>query len=310
MKEEAKIGVQLVEPHNHRVNAAERAIRTYKSHFIAGLCTCDDDFPLVLWPQLVPQAQDSLNMLRRARTHPKLSAYHVLEGVHDYNRVPFAPPGTKATVFNPPEIRDSWEPRALDAWYVGPAYDHYRCWKFFIRSTGGYRISGQANFYPQHCQLPIEKPWDEIKRVAMDLRDAIMKMKEAKEKKPRRQIEALQKLSDIFNVDLEKEEQQYMRENFSSSAPTSKKAVRAAPRVHGRVTRNNKPGIIPTSEGGGKRRRTEDNDWSLTKAEQERINEYKWNQVPTYEGGRKSLERGHLRGWRQARATRTRRKLL
>ena len=40
----------------------------------------------------------------------------------------------------------------------------------------------------------------------MDLRDAIMKMKEAKEKRPRRQIEALQKLSDIFNVDWEKEE--------------------------------------------------------------------------------------------------------
>ena len=87
----------------------------------------------------------------------------------------------------------------------------------------------------------------------MELRDAIMKLKEAKEKRPQRQIEALQKLSDIFNVDLEKVEQQYMRENFSSSAPTSKAAVRTAPRVHGRVTRNNKPGIIPTSEGGGKR---------------------------------------------------------
>ena len=110
----------------------------------------------------------------------------MLKGVHDYNRVPFAPPGTPASVFNPPEIRDSWEPRAVDAWYVGPAYNHYRCWKFFIRSTGGYRISGQANFYPQHCQVPIEHPWDKIKRVAMDLRDAIMKMKEAKEKRPRR----------------------------------------------------------------------------------------------------------------------------
>ena len=28
---------QLVEPHNHRVNAAERAIRTFNNHFIAGL---------------------------------------------------------------------------------------------------------------------------------------------------------------------------------------------------------------------------------------------------------------------------------
>ena len=49
LKEECKIGIQLVEPHNHRVNAAERAIRTFKSHFIAGLCTCHEDFPLILW---------------------------------------------------------------------------------------------------------------------------------------------------------------------------------------------------------------------------------------------------------------------
>ena len=67
LKEEAEIGVQLVEPHNHRVNAAERAIRTFKSHFIAGLCTCNDDFPLVLWPQLVPHAQDTLNMFEHTQ---------------------------------------------------------------------------------------------------------------------------------------------------------------------------------------------------------------------------------------------------
>jgi hypothetical protein len=29
---------QLVPPHIHRRNAAERAIRTFKTHFIAGLC--------------------------------------------------------------------------------------------------------------------------------------------------------------------------------------------------------------------------------------------------------------------------------
>ena len=138
LKEECKIGIQLVEPHNHRANPAERAIRTFKSHFIAGLCTYHSNFPLVLWSQLVPQAQDTLNMLRRSRTHPKLLAYHVLEGVHDYNKVPFAPPGTPATIFNPPEIKNSLEPRALDTWYVGPAW--YRCWKFFIQSTGRYRI--------------------------------------------------------------------------------------------------------------------------------------------------------------------------
>jgi len=38
--------LQLVEPHNHRVNAAERAIQTFKDAFIAALATADRDFPL------------------------------------------------------------------------------------------------------------------------------------------------------------------------------------------------------------------------------------------------------------------------
>ena len=37
---------QFVEPNNHHVNAAERAIQTYKNHFISGLCTTDADWPL------------------------------------------------------------------------------------------------------------------------------------------------------------------------------------------------------------------------------------------------------------------------
>ena len=40
--------IQFVEPHNHRVNAAERAIQTFKNHFISGLCTTDINFPLHL----------------------------------------------------------------------------------------------------------------------------------------------------------------------------------------------------------------------------------------------------------------------
>ena len=127
-----------------------------------------------------------------------------------------------------------------------------------------------------------------MKRVAMDLTEAIVKLKERKEKRPWQQIEALQKLSNIFDIDLEKAEEEYVRQNFSSSAPTSKAAVRMVPRVHGRVTCNNTPGIIPTSKGGGKRGQAEEIDWSLTEAEQERVNEYNWSQVLTYESGQRS----------------------
>jgi hypothetical protein len=41
--------VQLIELHNHRVNAAERAIQTFKAAFIAALATTDSNFPLQLW---------------------------------------------------------------------------------------------------------------------------------------------------------------------------------------------------------------------------------------------------------------------
>ena len=54
---------QLVEPHNHRVNAAERAIQTFKNHFIAGLATVDPKFPLQLWCYMLNHAEISLNRL-------------------------------------------------------------------------------------------------------------------------------------------------------------------------------------------------------------------------------------------------------
>ena len=49
LKNDCKIGIQLVEPNNHRANAAERAIQTFKNHMIAGFYTFDSNFPIALW---------------------------------------------------------------------------------------------------------------------------------------------------------------------------------------------------------------------------------------------------------------------
>ncbi|KAL7552133.1 hypothetical protein ACHAWF_015343, partial [Thalassiosira exigua] len=124
--EEEDIGIQLVEPHNHYVNAAKRAIQTFKNLFIGGISVCDTDFPTILLSRLVQQCQDAGNLLRTSRIHPKVSAYHILKGVHDFNKVPWVPPGTRASIFNQPELRASWGSRALDAWYVSPAWQHYQ----------------------------------------------------------------------------------------------------------------------------------------------------------------------------------------
>jgi hypothetical protein len=58
---------QLVPPHDHQRNIAEKTIQTFKRHFISILCGTDKDFPLHLWCCLLPQAKHTLNMLRRAR---------------------------------------------------------------------------------------------------------------------------------------------------------------------------------------------------------------------------------------------------
>jgi len=88
--------LQLIEPHNHRVNAAERAIQTFKDAFIAALAMTDRDFLLQLWDKLAPQVQDTLNLLRTSRTNPEILAYEALNGPYDWNRYPLAPPGCKA----------------------------------------------------------------------------------------------------------------------------------------------------------------------------------------------------------------------
>jgi hypothetical protein len=50
------ITYQLVPPHCRRRNAAERAIRTFKEHFVAVLSSVDPSFPMHLWDRLLQQA--------------------------------------------------------------------------------------------------------------------------------------------------------------------------------------------------------------------------------------------------------------
>ena len=79
----------------HRRNAAERGIRTYKNHLLAGLATCDPDFPIDEWDRILFQCELTLNLLRTSRVNPKLSAWAYIFGVFDFNKSPLAPPGSK-----------------------------------------------------------------------------------------------------------------------------------------------------------------------------------------------------------------------
>ena len=91
--------LQVVEPHTHWVNAAERAIQTFKDAFIAALAMTDSDFPLQLWDKITPQVQDTLNLMRASRVDPTKSAYEILNGPYNWNRYPLAPLGCKAVIY-------------------------------------------------------------------------------------------------------------------------------------------------------------------------------------------------------------------
>ena len=99
---EQQVDLQLVPPHLHRRNAAERTIRTFKNHFIAGLCSTDRNSPLHLWDQLLPQVLLTINLLCGSIINPNLSAYAQVNGLYDFNRTPVAPPGIQLLVHEKP----------------------------------------------------------------------------------------------------------------------------------------------------------------------------------------------------------------
>ena len=73
----------LVEPNNHQVNAVERAIQSFKAHFISALALMDSNFPLQLWDCLTPQVEATLNRLQPSRINPTMSAYKAIHGPYD-----------------------------------------------------------------------------------------------------------------------------------------------------------------------------------------------------------------------------------
>jgi Reverse transcriptase (RNA-dependent DNA polymerase) len=151
--DKADIQYQLAPPHEHRSNAAERAIRTAKNHLAAGWWSTDPTFPMHLWDKTIPQAELTLNLLRHSRINPNLSAWEQLHGKYDFNRTPIAPPGIRVKAHARPAQRQTWAPHTFDAWYVGPALDHYRCYTVWATRSRQTRIVNQLMWFP-HRSFP------------------------------------------------------------------------------------------------------------------------------------------------------------
>jgi hypothetical protein len=81
---------------------AEKAIQTFKNHFISILRECATTMPMHLWCQLLPQVELQLLLLQQSQVNPNMSVYAHLYRQHDYNKHPFVPIGMEALVHDKP----------------------------------------------------------------------------------------------------------------------------------------------------------------------------------------------------------------
>ena len=160
---------QRVPPKEHRANAAKRAIRTYKNHFVATLCTVDSQFPMNEWDRLLPQTTLTLNLLRSSRIHPSLSAHASLFGNYDFNRTPIAVLGTRVVAHVAADSRTTFGQHGQVGWYVGPSPEHYRCYKCYFPDTMRERDVLKVDFFPEKIPFPRVTPEDYLKQTAEDM---------------------------------------------------------------------------------------------------------------------------------------------
>ncbi len=101
-----RLPVQFVPPQMHRSDPAEKSVRTSKNHLISTFASTHPNFPDELWDYFLTHAELTLNIMRRWRTDPALSAWSSLYRLpYDFNG-----PGQLCLSFNDPDHRLSWDP--------------------------------------------------------------------------------------------------------------------------------------------------------------------------------------------------------
>jgi hypothetical protein len=164
---------QLVPPRRHMRNAADRAIRTFKEHFVAGLASVDSYFPMHLWDHLLPQSEIKFNLPRTSRLHPQLSEAAHFHGQIDYNKTEFAPPGCNLIAHEKPSQSRTWAPHGQPCYSLGPTIHRYICQNVYITSTASERIVDALEFFPHNSPMQQLSSTDQLIMAANNMADAL-----------------------------------------------------------------------------------------------------------------------------------------
>ena len=226
-----KCKLQLVPPHVHRRNAAERAIRTFKDHFLAILAGTPPSFPSNRWDLLIPHAELTLNLLRPTPNAAFTSAWEALFGAFNFDATPLGPAGCCVQIHNKPSLRRSWDFRAQDGFYVSPALQHYRCYRVLTKESRAVIVSDAVKFCPHNLPTPHVTTEDKIIHALQAINATIGRMSPAPADD---QLQAIETLRAILK--------QYMHQ--PSTAPPPGVPLRIPPSTAG-VRTTPAPGPAP-----------------------------------------------------------------
>jgi hypothetical protein len=153
---ENSISVEYVAPYHHQANSAERAIQTWKNHFLACLATANKRFDLRYWDLLVPYAEAILNILHPSRD-PLVSAWEKLHREpFDFNALELCPPGCLISIHDAAAHRASWDAHCTQGFFLGFAPQHYRSARC-LTIKGQIRVSDTIIAHHQHIILPEDR---------------------------------------------------------------------------------------------------------------------------------------------------------
>ena len=224
---------QLVPPNDHRRNIAEKAIQTFKDHLVAVLCGTDESFPLQLWCQVLRHAEHQLNMLRKSRLNPAVSAFEEMYGPHNYDAHPFAILGCPVELHVMPKNRGTYETHTKTGYYLGASWDHYRCHRIWVKDTRSERVGQTVFFKHKYITQPRITTADALLRASEDICDALLNTAPTS-KKTRSAVDAL---IDIFRGTSNEEQ-----------SATDQQRTKLKSALAQRVDLNDVPGLVEASD--------------------------------------------------------------
>ena len=164
---------QLVPPHDHRRNIAEKAIQVFKDYFVSVLCGTDDNFPLQLWCQILRHVEHQLNLLQNSRVVPTILAFAHMYRQHDYDSHPFAVLCSTIELHVMPNKRKTWAAHTMTGYYLGALWEHYRCHQVWISETKSKLISQTVFFKHKYLTQPTITATDALLQASNDICNAL-----------------------------------------------------------------------------------------------------------------------------------------